>query len=400
MANNTCSNGNSKTTGEPMVKLLCSFMMTIALCGHLAGREVPEHPDLHRVFFADTHSGYAIGTTTDKAVVFKSEDGGANWNGVYQTKLPLYGLYFRSADEGWVVGGSGTILYTSNGGKTWNGAKSGTDADLLAITADSSGSVFVVGTRGTVLKSATGEAWRKCAIHATVDLTNVASLPSGLLLVLGRDRLFTSSDAGTTWITHGPYKWDTFSGLAFANEKLGFLISGQLFRTTDGGNTLSWLSVSPSEHVNQVRITDASTYLLVGSAESGSTVHVPGEKLPSHSSILKGTTTGKAWEPVFQLNDKESHSAWLEDLFFIGEHGWAVGAEGTVVHTADGGKTWEPSRVKYEEGLQSEQIQSDPHSGDGWRIMGSDTVDPATGDLHLTIPLVATAKPSNAKPSH
>lgn len=29
-----------------------------------------------------------------------------------------------------------------------------------------------------------------------------------------------------------------------------------------------------------------------------------------------------------------------------------------------------------------------------------DTVDPATGDLYLTIPLVATAKPSHAKPSH
>lgn len=342
------------------MKLMCSFMMLIALCGRALGSDKPEHPDLHRVFFADTHTGYTIGTTIDRAVIFKSEDGGGSWNGVYQTKLPLYGLYFRNVNEGWVVGGTGTVLYTADGGKTWNRLKSGTDSDLLAITADSSGSIFAIGKRGTVLKSAAGGAWITCAVPTTVDLTNVTSLSSGLLLVLGRDRLFSSSDAGTTWITHGPYKWDTFSGLAFANEKQGFLTSGQLFRTTDGGDTLSWLSVSPSQRVNQVRITEAGTYLLIGSAETGSIVHIPGEKLPSHSTILKGTNTGKNWQPVFQLTDKQTHSAWLEDLFFIGEHGWAVGAEGTVVRTADGGRTWESKQVinKDEEGQQTKPMNA------------------------------------------
>jgi photosystem II stability/assembly factor-like uncharacterized protein len=60
---------------------------------------------------------------------------------------------------------------------------------------------------------------------------------------------------------------------------------------------------------------------------------------------MKSTNMGKEWQPVFQLNDEQTHKAWLEDLFFVGNHGWAVGAEGTVVRTTDGGKTWQESCV-------------------------------------------------------
>lgn len=342
-----------------MRNVFCSStIFAVLLWGSLLRGDIPSGPDLHRVFFADIRNGYALGTTSNTAIIFKTGDGGLSWQSVYKTKLPLYGMYFRSSGEGWVVGGAGTILCTSNGGKTWSTLASGTDEDLVAVTADSSGAIFVVGKRATVLKSTdSGETWIKRSVPAAVDLTNVASLPSGMLIVLGRDRLLTSWDSGASWTTHGPYKWDTLSGLAFANEKMGFLSSGLLFRTTDGGNTLTWLSVSRTRRVSQVRVTDAGTYLILGSAESGSTVHVPGERLPSQSTILKSTNMGKQWQPVFHLNDEQTHRAWLEDLFFIGEYGWAVGAEGTVIRTLDGGKRWQRSRVMDTSGAVADSAQ-------------------------------------------
>lgn len=224
-----------------MVKLFCvSAILSVLVCSSLVGRDTSSGPDLHTVFFADIQSGYSIGDTSDAAIILKTQDGGTSWKSVYQTKLALYGIYFRNANAGWVVGASGIILHTSNGGRSWNAEKGGTDEDLLAVTADSSGAIFIVGKRATVLKSLdNGETWRRCIVPAEVDLTNVMSLPSGELFVLGRDRLFTSTDSGSSWVTHGPYKWDTLSNLAFANEKVGLLSSGQVLRTTDGGSTLS-----------------------------------------------------------------------------------------------------------------------------------------------------------------
>jgi len=318
----------------------------VLLCGSSIGSDLSEGLDLHRVFFADIHNGYVLGTTSDAAIILKTRDGGGSWQTIYKARVPLYGIYFRNSDEGWVVGASGTILYTSDGGKIWSTLKSGTSEDLLGVTADSSGALFIVGKQAVVLKSSDkGKDWTKLSVPATVDFTNVLSLPSGMLLVLGRDRLLASPDSGANWATHGPYKWNTLSGFAFANEKTGFLTSGLLFRTTDGGNTLTWLPLSRTQRVSQVRVTEGATYLILGAAASGSTVHFPGEKLPSRSTILKSTDMGEKWQPVFHLKDEQAHKAWLEDLFFIGDDGWAVGAEGTVVYTTDGGKNWKRSRA-------------------------------------------------------
>jgi photosystem II stability/assembly factor-like uncharacterized protein len=54
--------------------------------------------------------------------------GDGSW--VWQKPLPqgnsLYGVTFTDASHGWAVGGTGTILATSNGGATWTAQSSGT----------------------------------------------------------------------------------------------------------------------------------------------------------------------------------------------------------------------------------------------------------------------------------
>jgi photosystem II stability/assembly factor-like uncharacterized protein len=304
-------------------------------------------PFLRKVFFGDAYHGYALGTTNTAAVVVKTDDGGVTWDSVYQTKLPLYGIYFRSAAEGWIVGGTGTILSTSDGGVTWNVRKSGTEEDLYAVTGDASGTIFVVGKQTTVLKSTDGGAnWVKCSPPTTGDLVDVLSLPSGALLVLGSNQLLKSVDSGASWVKHGPYEWTHLYALAFVDDEAGFLTAGPVLRTTDGGNTLTLLSVPIDGPGARVYVAGPKIlYLLANTVEEGGVVVIPGQKLPSHSTILKSKDMGSKWEPVFQIDDKKTHRASLLDLFFIGEHGWAVGEEGTVVFTKDGGKTWEESRV-------------------------------------------------------
>ena len=304
-------------------------------------------PDLHKVFFLDVQHGYALGSLPEAEIVFKTSDGGKSWVAVYQRKPALIGIYFRNPDQGWIVGREGSILSTIDGGKTWSDLASGTDQDLLAIASNSDREIFVVGRRGTFLKSdRNGKTWFKQAVPTVVDLTDVALLPNGLLQVLGRDRLLTSADFGTTWITHGPYRWDTLFELAVVNEKTIFLNSSALLQTRDGGNTLHLVHLPSNEYVARVWVTDVKTeYVIVGRVTTGSTIHLSGEKLPSHSSILKTTDDGQTWRQLLHLQDKMTHSAWLKDIFFVGDHGWAVGDEGTIVYTEDAGKTWQRGRI-------------------------------------------------------
>ena len=76
------------------------------------------------MLFTSSNNGYAIGfasgsnlITTVKKIIIKTTDGGANWAQCTTTKESLNGICFPSANIGYAVGDSGTILkYTGTTG--------------------------------------------------------------------------------------------------------------------------------------------------------------------------------------------------------------------------------------------------------------------------------------------
>jgi photosystem II stability/assembly factor-like uncharacterized protein len=333
-----------------MAKMTRILALLTTICGCCLAFASSIPPDLYRVFFVDAHRGYALGRSSDSALVFHTTNGGVTWTKQYRAEENLYGIYFRNSAEGWIVGGKGTLLRTSDGGENWLKSENLTDHDLLAVTSDVLGEIIIVGKGGTVLKSRdNGKNWLTCSIPTTSDLVNLASLPSGLLLVLARNGLFASSDFGVTWKYHGPYKWTTLFAFSFLDSKDGFLSAGPLLRTTNGGETISPVSLPTRQPVTQILITGPSTvFVLASSAESGSVVQVPGENLPSSSIILESDDKGRTWSQVFRIEDKSSHRAFLADMFFLGRYGWAVGANGSVITTEDGGGQWQEIRSTFD----------------------------------------------------
>jgi photosystem II stability/assembly factor-like uncharacterized protein len=58
--------------------------------------------------------------------VFRSDDGGQRWTASPTGQpLPIRALHFVDAQAGWAVGVLGTIIATSDGGKTWRGQRQG-----------------------------------------------------------------------------------------------------------------------------------------------------------------------------------------------------------------------------------------------------------------------------------
>jgi photosystem II stability/assembly factor-like uncharacterized protein len=61
-----------------------------------------------------------------------------------------------AATFGWVVGNTGTILNTNNGGNIWSSQASGTAEELLGVTSIDTTTGWAVGEGGTILYTTDG----------------------------------------------------------------------------------------------------------------------------------------------------------------------------------------------------------------------------------------------------
>lgn len=108
-------------------------------------------PILHDMHFLDTQVGWAVGPTYDnEGRILSTTDGGTTWS-FQKSDTPLWGVWFISPTEGWVVGDEGTILYTTDGGESWREQNSHTREHLRAIQFTDPLEGWVVGDAGRIL---------------------------------------------------------------------------------------------------------------------------------------------------------------------------------------------------------------------------------------------------------
>lgn len=100
--------------------------------------------------------------------LLRSDDDGRSWREVPLPQVglldPAYGgstpmlrdLAFADAANGWIVGHDGTMLASTDGGRTWVRQVTGTQAHLHVLVARPGGRVWAGGAYGTVLATATG----------------------------------------------------------------------------------------------------------------------------------------------------------------------------------------------------------------------------------------------------
>ena len=114
-------------------------------------------PTLWDVFFTDEAHGWISG---DAGVILFSADGGKTWNLLKNDlSAPIFSLYFKNALEGFAVGHGGFFGYTEDGGKTWHQQNSFVKENLNKIRFSGKKGI-VVGNRGTILQTVDeGKSW-------------------------------------------------------------------------------------------------------------------------------------------------------------------------------------------------------------------------------------------------
>lgn len=319
----------------------------------------------------------------DAGTILKTKDGGLTWDRLRSnTRLDLYAVSFLDSVNSMVVGEDGTILSTNDCGKTWKTLVSGRNDTLRGLSYLSKKIIIAVGDTGTIIKSRDGgDTWvyepipnfrpNLNGIHfptpdfgvicgdsfppfggppiilsedsgstfspygggnpglAGINLNSVwvpEKDPDKAVLVGDKGLIVSTTTRGQTWsMPITPVTVD-ISDVWFFNGDNGFATgpNGTILRTTDCGNT--WSLITPPSPLNRNIITvifpDSANGYFGGS-----------------NGLLFGTNdlggTFNQFQRAFFPNITDV--TFLDDSFGI-----AVGRQGIVLRTLNGGNDWIP----------------------------------------------------------
>lgn len=231
-----------------------------------------------------TDAGKRLVAVGERGHIVYSDDGGKTWQ---QAKVPvsvlLAGVYFATDKLGWAVGHDGVILHSADGGASWTLQHSDREetaegkeaAPLLDVWFTSESTGFAVGAYGYFLKTTDGgRTWtdNSAALNNPDGwhLNAITGVPgTDTLFVAGEQgKLFRSVDGGESWVSL-PSPFDgSFFGVSApgADLVLVYGLQGRLFASTDLGRTWRQVQTGVTSGINgAVRLTDGRVFI-VGNA--------------------------------------------------------------------------------------------------------------------------------------
>ena len=249
------------------------------------------------------------------------------------TTSNLNGAVLLDSGTGFVVGDTGTILKSTDAGATWMPLTSGTSNTLHGVYFLAPNEGVAVGDSGTILRTTDGGAtWQSIASGVKDSLRSVSF--SGTNGICGGDSqdILYSTDSGASWqISQSGFFGGGFPGAQMLSPTVGFVAGeNSIFAplvgaSTDGGaiwTFQTFLFENNEGGCNDVFFLDQNTGVISGSVFDG------------RGAIARTTDAGGNWSTLF-------FDQAIEGVAFpTAASGFAVGAVGRILHTTDTGNTW------------------------------------------------------------
>jgi len=333
--------------------------------------QIPEVPNLRlrSIFFVDALHGWAVGEpgTGNQSTILKTENGGGDWtqdNVESDPKKWLNSVFLVADNDGWAVGLSGTILHYD--GVKWNPIPKPTNEDLNEVYFVDEDHGWIVGVGGTILKTWDGGAnWHEqddieepgeittlngiSVVSTTIDATTVITG-----WVVGNDgniRAMTKTITETnSWTLPDDWNFKESSAVSdlysvyFTDATHGWAVgySWTILLYTCDESGCGWF--------NPNRITDRELRSVWG-ADDGFLAWTVGDKTdidgePGEDWIIGVTQDGASWANVEPGQLPQPPTSTIQSLLGVSfapdeSAGWAVGANGTILKSTDGGGYWE-----------------------------------------------------------
>lgn len=283
---------------------------------------------LQKIFFVDSLHGWSVGNT---GTIVRSLDGGANWiianSGVSTT---LNGVHFINPSVGWVVGNGGVILKTTNGGNSWSSQNSTTTNRLANVFFTDSLNGWCNDIYFNIYKTTnSGVTWTQYSVGLSCGTNNAivefafTSTSNGFFLTgCGNisSNIAQTTNGGVTWNGLAPSITQP-QAISFApNKRDGYIfpatsVSGNTgLITSDSGATWSLLPTATG-----LQTTDVSCI-------SHSVAYVSGHYGNATGNVYKTTDAGQTWSATFTSTTSKKNSVAFTDT----NHGWCCDADGNI----------------------------------------------------------------------
>jgi photosystem II stability/assembly factor-like uncharacterized protein len=263
----------------------------------------------------------------------------------------LHSVFFVDERRGWAAGGKGALLSTADGGATWELRKPPTEDALRDIFFQDAETGWLVCER---------------SIFKPMEKDESVSY------------LLKTSDGGARWtrveVTRGADVDVKLAGLRFADREHGWAYGelGALFFTTDGGATWQRQRVPTRHLLLGATFLDAQTGWLSGggltvlkTSDGGATWRAGTVFLPAHAAGQEQapvrTEQHQDAQETRQVGGRRLNAVW----FASHDRGWAVGGEGVILSTGDGGRTWRPQASRVGDDLYDVKFFDE---AEGWAV--------------------------------
>ncbi len=263
----------------------------------------------------------------NNGTIIKTTNGGKTWQ-VTPTAAGIteafYNTQFVSKTVGWAVGEYGKILKTTDAGNTWFIQYISTTKDIFTSDFISESTGWIAGAQGMIYKTTDGgTSWAQQNSGLTVTLYGMFFLTTTTGWAVGTEgKLIATTDGGNTWVTKTTNTVQNLYNVQFISSSVGYAVGtfGMIIKSTNGGNT--W-----------VPLASGIDYSLYGLQFTSPLI---GYATGSFGVMIKTTNGGFSWF--------EQTSNTYNDLYGISfsssTTGWATGDFGTIVATTDGGVNW------------------------------------------------------------
>jgi photosystem II stability/assembly factor-like uncharacterized protein len=265
----------------------------------------------------------------------------------------LHSVFFVDERRGWAAGSKGALLSTSDGGETWELRKPPTEDALRDI-------FFHDAETG----------WLVCERSMFKPMEKEESV----------SYLLKTTDGGGTWsrveVTRGADVDLKLTGVRFADREHGWVYGemGALFVSSDGGGSWARQRVPTRHLLLGASFLDAQTGWLSGggltvlkTSDGGATWRAGTVFIPAAGGAGQRPKdfTRDAPEPLETdtrpVGGRRLNAVW----FATPQRGWAVGGEGVIITTEDGGRTWRPQRSGVGDELHDVKFVDE---AEGWAV--------------------------------
>lgn len=258
-----------------------------------------------------------------------------------QLQNDLFSVTFPTENDGWVCGRWGTVLHTTDGGKTWVRQQTGTDYTLSSIHFVDAKNGWAVGDEGIIIHTKDGgKTWVKQKSPVSYFLMGVhfANTQNGWI-VTERTTILHTKDGGKTWKKQFSDLDYILKSVSFCDDRNGWAVGeyGFIYHTSDGG--LTW-----KHQAGEFGISQETGELVGGNFLFGVFAESPQKAwaVGIDGYVTRTTDGGKTWNqvkvpvPKVNLYSVVSHKTGII----------AIGGDGIFIWSRDGGATWKSPELK------------------------------------------------------